>query len=63
MNRQRIAEGEILMAIRNKGAATIEEVEAVVLATDGSFSAIKIRQAVRAPRYPMFLNSALSKLI
>jgi uncharacterized membrane protein YcaP (DUF421 family) len=29
------------MAIRNKGAATIEEVEAVVLETDGSFSVIK----------------------
>jgi uncharacterized membrane protein YcaP (DUF421 family) len=41
MRRQRVAEGEILMAIRNKGAATIEEVEAVVLETDGSFSVIK----------------------
>lgn len=41
MKRQRVAEGEILMAIRNRGAATIEEIEAVVLETDGSFSVIK----------------------
>ena len=41
MKRQRVAEGEVLMAIRAEGIASIEEVEAVVLETDGSFSLIK----------------------
>lgn len=41
MKRQRVAEGEVLMAIRNQGTASIEEIEAVVLETDGSFSVIK----------------------
>lgn len=41
MKRQRIAEGEIRMAVRAKGIGSIEEVEAVVLETDGSFSVIK----------------------
>ncbi|HLM60396.1 MAG TPA: YetF domain-containing protein [Pyrinomonadaceae bacterium] len=41
MKRQRVAQGEVLMAIRNKGFASIEEVEAVVLETDGSLSVIK----------------------
>lgn len=41
MKRQRVAEGEVLMAIRAEGIASIEEVEAVVLETDGSFSVIK----------------------
>ena len=41
MRRQRVAEGEIRMAIRSKGVAALEEIEAVVLETDGSFSVIK----------------------
>ena len=41
MKRQRVAEDEVLMAIRAQGIAAIEEVEAVVLETDGSFSVIK----------------------
>ena len=41
MRRQRVAEGEVRMAIRAKGIAAVEEVEAVVLETDGSFSVIK----------------------
>jgi len=40
MKRQRVAEGEVRMAIRAKGIAAVEEVEAVVLETDGSFSVI-----------------------
>ena len=40
MKRQRVAEGEVRMAIRAEGIAAIEEVEAVVLETDGSFSVI-----------------------
>jgi uncharacterized membrane protein YcaP (DUF421 family) len=41
MKRQRVAKGEVRMAIRNKGFAALEEIEAVVLETDGSFSVIK----------------------
>lgn len=41
MKRQRVAEDEVRMAIRTQGIAAIEEVEAVVLETDGSFSVIK----------------------
>jgi len=41
MKRQRVAEGEVRMAIRSKGIAAVEEVDAVVLETDGSFSVIK----------------------
>jgi uncharacterized membrane protein YcaP (DUF421 family) len=41
MLRERVSESEVRMAIRSKGAAAIEEIEAVVLETDGSFSVIK----------------------
>lgn len=40
MRRERVAEVEVLAAIRNQGVADVEEVEAVVLETDGSFSVI-----------------------
>ena len=41
MKGQRVAEAEVRMAIRAKGVAAVEEIEAVVLETDGSFSVIK----------------------
>lgn len=41
MRHQRIAEGEVLAALRAKGIAGIEDVEAVILETDGSFSVIE----------------------
>ena len=41
MTRERIAEGEILAAIRASGISAIENVDAVVLETDGSFSVIQ----------------------
>jgi len=37
---QRIAKGEVLAAIRLKGKSCIEEIDAVVLETDGTFSVI-----------------------
>ncbi|MBE9116749.1 DUF421 domain-containing protein [Lusitaniella coriacea LEGE 07157] len=40
LKRERVAKGEVLAAIRSSGIAAIEEVEAVVLETDGSFSVI-----------------------
>ena len=41
MRQERLAQGEVLAAIRNEGIADVEEVEAVVLETDGSFSVIR----------------------
>ncbi len=41
MSSQRVTESEIRAAIRASGVAAVEEIEAVVLETDGSFSVIK----------------------
>lgn len=41
MKRERIAEGEILAAIRASGISAIEDADAVILETDGSFSVIQ----------------------
>ncbi|XZN90328.1 MAG: DUF421 domain-containing protein [Microcoleus sp.] len=41
MRQQRVGESEIRAAIRGVGNAAIEEIEAVVLETDGSLSVIK----------------------
>ncbi len=41
MFRQRVTESEIRAAIRSNGLAAIEEIEAVVLETDGTFSVVK----------------------
>ena len=40
MKRERVAEGEILAALRTSGVSAIEDADAVVLETDGSFSVI-----------------------
>ena len=42
MRETRVTEGEILAAIRKHGESEVEEVEAVVLETDGSFSVIPL---------------------
>jgi uncharacterized membrane protein YcaP (DUF421 family) len=36
-----VTQGEVRTAIRNQGIAAIEDVEAVVLETDGSFSVLR----------------------
>ncbi|MDP9355266.1 MAG: DUF421 domain-containing protein [Chloroflexota bacterium] len=41
MRRARVVEAEIRAAVREQGIASLEEVETVVLETDGSFSVIK----------------------
>ncbi len=41
LTKQRVAEGEVLAAIRLSGYSSISEVDAVILETDGSFSVIK----------------------
>lgn len=40
MRRQRVLEAEVRAAVRGQGIASLEEVEAVVLETDGSFSVV-----------------------
>ena len=41
MKRERIAEGEILAALRTSGVSAIEDADAVILETDGSLSVIQ----------------------
>lgn len=41
MKTERVTESEILAALREKGVAQLEQAEAVVLETDGSFSVIR----------------------
>lgn len=41
MKAKRVAEGEVLAAIRLSGSASVEDIDAVVLETNGSFSVIK----------------------
>lgn len=41
LRRERVAEVELLAAIRNEGYADVQDVEAVVLETDGTFSVIR----------------------
>ena len=41
MKKERIAEGEILAALRANGLSAIEDADAVILETDGSFSIIE----------------------
>ena len=41
MKKERIAEGEILAALRTNGVSAVEDADAVILETDGSFSVIK----------------------
>ncbi|MHB9105510.1 MAG: DUF421 domain-containing protein [Armatimonadota bacterium] len=40
MRRERVVESEILQALRNQGIDSLEQVEAVVLETDGGFSVL-----------------------
>lgn len=41
MRRARLTEGEVLSAVRGAGIARVEDVEAVVLETDGSLSVVR----------------------
>lgn len=41
MKRERVTEEEILAALRRQGIAEIEDVEAVMLETDSSFSVLR----------------------
>ncbi len=58
LRQTRVAEAEVLAAIRGKGFARLEDVEAVVLETDGSFSVVgssedagpKTFEGVRGPQ-------------
>lgn len=41
LRHQRVTQGEVLAALRENGMAALEDAEAVILETDGSFSVIK----------------------
>lgn len=41
LRRERVAEMEVLAAVRGQGIGNLQEVEAVVLETDGSFSVVR----------------------
>ncbi len=41
LKQERVAEGEVLAALRANGIGAIEDADAVVLETDGSFSVIQ----------------------
>lgn len=41
MKKERVKKGELLQAMRSQGISRLEQVEAVVLETDGSFSVLK----------------------
>ncbi len=41
MRRARVVEGEVRAAVRDQGVASLDQVEALVLETDGSFAVVK----------------------
>jgi uncharacterized membrane protein YcaP (DUF421 family) len=56
MMRELVSESELLMAIRSKGFGSVEDIEAVVLETDGSFSVIERSKAGSRRRLRRSLN-------
>lgn len=50
LQQERIAEGEVLAAIRSQGIGDLNQVDAVILETDGSFSVIRDLQSSSALR-------------
>ncbi|MEL6383498.1 MAG: YetF domain-containing protein [Cyanobacteria bacterium J06626_18] len=48
LKHERVAEGEVLAAVRSQGMGDIAKVDAVVLETDGSFSVIKNLESASA---------------
>ncbi|HLW18892.1 MAG TPA: YetF domain-containing protein [Cyclobacteriaceae bacterium] len=49
MKKERIAKDEIFALVREKGLSNLEEVDAIVLETDGSLTLIKEVQDMKAP--------------
>jgi uncharacterized membrane protein YcaP (DUF421 family) len=49
LKKQRVTKKEILAAVRNSGFASLDQVEAVVLETDGSFSVLNILDGKQSP--------------
>ena len=48
LRRERVAEGEVLAAIRSSGVAHLDDITAVVLETDGSFTVIQNKTGTSA---------------
>ncbi len=59
MCQSRVTEGEIRAAVRSQGVASVEDVEAVVLETDGSFSVV--RAAMVNPRRVLTVSHCRTK--
>ncbi len=53
LKRERVSRDEVMMAVRNSGYGSVEDVDAVVLETDGSFSVLT---GVSAPAEEPFLG-------
>lgn len=51
MKDQRVAEGEVLAAIRISGKSSLEDIDAVVLETNGDFSVVKNLEASSASAF------------
>ena len=49
MRRSRVVEAEVLAAVREQGIASLDEVEAVVLETDGTFAVVRRAEHVASP--------------
>lgn len=49
MRRERVTEAEVLAAVRAQGISSLEQVEAVVLETDGSFTTVRRADDRAAP--------------
>ena len=48
MRRERVVRGEVLAAVRERGIGSLDEVAAVVLETDGTFSVVSSRDGGRS---------------
>ncbi len=62
LKKQRIAEGEVLAAIRSQGIGDMTNVGAVILETDGSFSVIKDLENASALRDVQGINLTSDRL-
>ena len=51
LKKERVAKGEVLAAIRLNGGGCIEDIDAVVLETDGSFSVVSTLDASKATAF------------
>lgn len=61
LQQERVAEGEVLAAIRNQSIGDLHHVDAVILETDGSFSVIQDLQGATALKDVQGINNRYSR--